>query len=53
MIRFGKDVCGNLEVALRREWVETNGLGGFGSSTIAEVLQAAVEDIYGVRFRLA
>jgi hypothetical protein len=34
MIRFGQDVCGNLEAALRREWVETNGLGGFASSTI-------------------
>src|SRR5713226_8511053 len=33
MIRFGRDVCGNLEAALR-EWLETNGLGGFASSTI-------------------
>jgi predicted glycogen debranching enzyme len=34
MIRFGQDVCANLEAALRREWLETNGLGGFASSTI-------------------
>ncbi|PYX10416.1 MAG: glycogen debranching protein, partial [Acidobacteria bacterium] len=34
MIRFGQDVCGNLEAALRREWLETNGLGGFASSTL-------------------
>src|SRR6201997_4183585 len=34
MIRLGQDVCGNLEAALRREWLETNGLGGFASSTI-------------------
>ncbi|MFN7994546.1 MAG: amylo-alpha-1,6-glucosidase [Bryobacteraceae bacterium] len=34
MIRFDQAVCGNLEVALRREWLETNGLGGFASSTI-------------------
>jgi hypothetical protein len=34
MIRFGQDVCGNLEAGLRREWLETNGLGGFASSTI-------------------
>src|SRR6266851_8634416 len=34
MIRFGQDVCGNLEAALHREWLETNGLGGFASSTI-------------------
>ena len=34
MIRFGQDVCGNLEAALRREWLETNGIGGFASSSI-------------------
>jgi predicted glycogen debranching enzyme len=37
MIRFGREVCGNLEVALEREWLETNGLGGFASSSIAGV----------------
>ena len=34
MIRFGRELCGNLEAATRREWLETNGLGGFASSTI-------------------
>ncbi|MDQ6699427.1 MAG: amylo-alpha-1,6-glucosidase [Acidobacteriota bacterium] len=34
MIRFDRDVCSNLEIALQREWLETNGLGGFASSTI-------------------
>lgn len=34
MIRFDEEVCGNLEAALSREWIETNGLGGFASSTI-------------------
>ena len=34
MIEFSRDVCGNLDVALKREWLETNGLGGFASSTI-------------------
>jgi hypothetical protein len=34
MIRFGQEICGNLETAPRREWLETNGLGGFASSTI-------------------
>src|SRR5580765_7774194 len=34
MIQFGQQTCGDLEVALRREWLETNGLGGFASSTI-------------------
>ncbi len=35
MIRFNKTTCGNLENALQREWLETNGLGGFALSTIA------------------
>jgi predicted glycogen debranching enzyme len=37
MIRFDKTVCHDLEVAIRREWLETNGLGGFASSTIAGI----------------
>ncbi len=37
VIRFGREICGNLEEALRREWLETNGLGGFASSTIAGI----------------
>jgi predicted glycogen debranching enzyme len=35
MIRFDQDICGNPAAALTREWLETNGLGGFASSTIA------------------
>src|SRR6267142_2052305 len=34
MIQFREETCGNLDAALRREWLETNGLGGFASSTI-------------------
>jgi len=34
MIQFGKEVCADLEAACSREWLETNGLGGFASSTI-------------------
>jgi len=34
MIRFGQDLCSNLDAALRREWLETNGMGGFASSTL-------------------
>jgi predicted glycogen debranching enzyme len=34
MIEFTHEVCANLDEALRREWVETNGLGGFASSSI-------------------
>lgn len=34
MTRFDHVVCGDLDQALRREWLETNGIGGFASSTI-------------------
>jgi predicted glycogen debranching enzyme len=37
MIRFDQTICGDLDTALAREWLETNGLGGFASSTIAGV----------------
>jgi predicted glycogen debranching enzyme len=35
MISLGPDTCRDLNAALDREWLETNGLGGFASSTIA------------------
>ncbi len=34
MIQFERDTWSDLEAAFRREWLETNGLGGFASSTI-------------------
>jgi predicted glycogen debranching enzyme len=34
MIHFKKEVCGDLQAVIAREWLETNGLGGFASSTI-------------------
>jgi predicted glycogen debranching enzyme len=34
MILFKRETCADLEATLRREWLETNGLGGFASSTI-------------------
>ena len=34
MIQFERATCSDLNTALRREWLETNGLGGFASSTI-------------------
>jgi predicted glycogen debranching enzyme len=37
MISFGREVCTNLERALGREWLETNGLGGYASSTITNL----------------
>lgn len=35
MIKFDSDICTNFEEALSREWLETNGIGGFASSTIS------------------
>jgi glycogen debranching enzyme len=34
MISFGADECARLDAASRREWLETNALGGFASSTV-------------------
>ncbi|MEX2300652.1 MAG: amylo-alpha-1,6-glucosidase [Bryobacterales bacterium] len=33
-MQFGPEICRNLDAALQKEWLETNGLGGFASSTI-------------------
>jgi predicted glycogen debranching enzyme len=38
VIEFGREVCGALETAERREWLVTNGIGGFASGTIAGLL---------------
>ncbi len=37
-IRFGRDVCGDLTAASEREWLVTNGIGGYASGTISGVL---------------
>jgi predicted glycogen debranching enzyme len=34
MIEFGEEICRDLHEASGREWLETNGLGGFASSTV-------------------
>lgn len=33
-IEFGREVCGDLGEATSREWLETNGIGGFACSTL-------------------
>ncbi len=35
---FGREVCGNLANAEKREWLVTNGIGGYASGTIAGML---------------
>jgi predicted glycogen debranching enzyme len=34
-VRFGRDICGNLADAEAREWLVTNGIGGFASGTVS------------------
>lgn len=34
MIAFDQETCSDLEAALSKEWLETNGLGGYASSTL-------------------
>jgi predicted glycogen debranching enzyme len=35
MINFSAEICTNFEEAFSREWLETNGIGGFASGTIS------------------
>ncbi|MBD2531289.1 amylo-alpha-1,6-glucosidase [Nostoc flagelliforme FACHB-838] len=37
-IEFGREICGNLEIAESREWLVTNGIGGYASGTVAGLL---------------
>jgi predicted glycogen debranching enzyme len=34
-IQFGREICGELEAAESREWLVTNGIGGYASGTVA------------------
>ena len=38
MIEFGREICGRLDVAEGREWLVTNGIGGFAMGTVAGLL---------------
>lgn len=37
-VSLGRDVCGALDSALRREWLVTNGIGGYASGTVAGIV---------------
>lgn len=37
-IEFGREICGDLPSAEAREWLVTNGIGGYASGTIAGLL---------------
>ena len=32
---FGREICGSLDIAEQREWLVTNGIGGFASGTVS------------------
>ncbi|MCK5313717.1 MAG: glycogen debranching enzyme N-terminal domain-containing protein, partial [Anaerolineales bacterium] len=38
MIEFGREICNHYESAVSREWLVTNGVGGYAAGTIAGVL---------------
>ena len=38
MLDFGRDLCGDARVSMEREWLVTNGIGGYASGTVAGVL---------------
>lgn len=38
IVRFGREICGDLSQCERREWWVTNGLGGYAAGTIAGTL---------------
>jgi glycogen debranching enzyme len=35
LVRFGRETAGDLSAAEQREWLVTNGIGGYGSGTVA------------------
>ncbi len=37
IVSVGREICGDFDAALRREWLVTNGLGGYASGTLAGV----------------
>src|SRR5215470_18535110 len=36
--QFGREICASISAATEREWLVTNGIGGFASGTIAGLL---------------
>ena len=38
VVQFGREVCGDLPTAEKKEWLITNGIGGYGAGTVAGLL---------------
>jgi predicted glycogen debranching enzyme len=51
MIDWGREVCGDLAAAERREWLCTNGLGGYASGTVAGTLTRRYHGLLVAAFR--
>jgi hypothetical protein len=49
MIRFGADVCRNIDSALPREWLETNGIGGLTQAQSMDAIPAATTGFWSLR----
>ncbi len=48
-INFGREICGTLGQAEAREWLVTNGIGGYASGTVSWAIgSAAIGVIAGV-----
>ena len=37
-VQFGREICGNLDISEHREWLVTNGIGGYASGTVSGLL---------------
>src|SRR5271166_4354417 len=37
-IEFGREICGEADSAFQREWLVTNGIGGFAGGTLGDAL---------------
>ena len=37
VIKFGREICGNLKDAESREWLVTNGIGSYGAGTVSGI----------------
>lgn len=43
MIKFDQESCRDLNLALTREWLETNGIGGCGNEATSWSVRPALE----------
>ena len=51
-ITFGREICGDLAAVERREWLVTNGLGGYASGTVAGLLTRRYHGLLVAALRL-